>query len=321
MTTQMSGVSIERGAAQIAPTSRATRPHARVARPPLAAQRWPIAVILTALILLNAAGAPYYRLAAAERVRSPLHAWLRPSGMVGQSAGILALLIFVFLWLYPLRKKYRALAFTGPIARWLDVHILAAIGLPLLVAIHASWRFDGVVGLGYFAMLVVCASGVVGRYLYVRIPRSRTGVAFSHEEVAVERRALITDIASTTGLDPFVIEHTLAVSGGAAGRGIWSTMLHLASDDLARWRQTRALRRRFAIARHDGRALDKKTLDRVVALASREISLAQQLRMLDATQRVFGFWHVAHRPFAVTALVAVIIHVAVVVAVGATWFW
>ena len=109
-------------------------------------------------------------------------------GTIGQSAGILALLIFVFLWLYPLRKKYRALAFTGSVARWLDVHILAAIGLPLLLAIHASWRFEGIVGLGYFAMLIVCASGVVGRYLYVRIPRSRSGVASTREEVATERR-------------------------------------------------------------------------------------------------------------------------------------
>ena len=131
-----------------------------------------MATILTLLALVNVAGAPYYRLSVAERVRSPLHAWLRPSGVVGQSAGILALAIFVFLWLYPLRKKYRSLAFTGSIARWLDVHILAAIGLPLLIAVHASWRFDGVVGLGYFAMLVVWASGVVGRYLYVRIPQA-----------------------------------------------------------------------------------------------------------------------------------------------------
>jgi hypothetical protein len=57
-----------------------------------------------------------------------------------------------------------------------------------------------------------------------------------------------------------------------------------------------------------------------VAIADREISMAQQARMLDATQRVFRYWHVAHRPFAVTALVAVVIHVAVVVTVGATWF-
>jgi hypothetical protein len=279
-----------------------------------------MATILTTLALINVAGVPYYRLSLAERVRSPLHAWLRPSGAIGQSAGLLALLIFVFLWLYPLRKKYRALAFTGSVARWLDVHILAAIGLPLLLAIHASWRFDGIVGLGYFAMLVVCASGVVGRYLYVRIPRSRSGVASSREEVAIERRALIADIAAETGLDPFVVEQTLSVSGPSGSTSVTRTLLHLVSDDITRWRLTRALRRRLREAR-GGKALDAATLDRVVRLAGREISLEQQLRMLDATQRVFGYWHVAHRPFAVTALVAVIIHVAVVVAVGATWFW
>lgn len=281
-------------------------------------------VILTTLALVNVAGFPYYRLPLGERVRSPLHVWLRPSGVVGQSAGILALLIFFFLWLYPLRKKYRSLAFTGSIARWLDIHILAAIGLPLLVAIHASWRFDGLVGLGYFAMLVVCASGIVGRYLYVRIPRSRSGVASTREEVALERRTLITDIAAATGLDPFVVERTLSVSGSSDSAGIARTLLHLLSDDITRWRLTRALRQKLADARGGGggsQALDRDTLDRVVELASREISLAQQLRMLDATKRVFGYWHVAHRPFAVTALVAVLIHVAVVVAVGATWFW
>jgi len=300
------------------PRAHTARASGRRARPPLAAQRWPISVILGVLVVLNAAGASYYRLPMAERVRSPLHSWLRPAGLVGQSAGIAALLIFLFLWLYPLRKKYRALAFTGSVARWLDVHILAAIGLPLLVAVHASWRFDGLVGLGYFAMLVVCASGVIGRYLYVRIPRSRSGVESSREEIAIERRTLITEIAAATRLDPFVVERTLSVSGGSGG-GVWRTLAHLVSDDVTRWRLTRALRHRLAGA--TGAGLDKATLDRVVQLASREISLAQQLRMLDATQRVFGYWHVAHRPFAVTALFAVCVHVAVVVALGATWFW
>ena len=279
-----------------------------------------MAIILSTLAAINIAGAPYYRLSLGERARSPLHHWLRPSGVIGQSAGLLALLIFVFLWLYPLRKKYKSLAFTGSVARWLDIHILAAIGLPLLLAIHASWRFDGIVGLGYFAMLVVCASGVIGRYLYVRIPRSRSGVASTREEVALERRTLITEIAATTNLDPFVVERALSVGTSADSPGIMGTLLHLVSDDFTRWRLTRALRRRLREAR-GGSALDKKTLDRVAGLASREVSLDQQLRMLDATRRVFGYWHVAHRPFAVTALVAVIIHVAVVVAVGATWFW
>ena len=51
------------------------------------------------------------------------------------------------------------------------------------------------------------------------------------------------------------------------------------------------------------------------------MALVQQSRMLEATQNILRFWHVAHRPLAVTALVAVLIHVVVVVSLGATWFW
>ena len=55
-------------------------------------------------------------------------------------------------------------------------------------------------------------------------------------------------------------------------------------------------------------------------LARREMALTQQVRMLEATRTVFGYWHVAHRPFAVTALIAVAIHVVVAVLVGAVGF-
>ena len=67
--------------------------------------------------------------------------------------------------------------------------------------------------------------------------------------------------------------------------------------------------------------LVKATVDRIAGLANEEIALTQQARLLEATQTAFRYWHVAHRPFAITALIAVTVHVAVVVAMGATWFW
>jgi len=69
-------------------------------------------VLLTAVCVV---GMPYYTLPMAARVRSPSHPWLKPAGYIGQSAGLLAVAIFIFLWLYPLRKKFRWLAFTGTI--------------------------------------------------------------------------------------------------------------------------------------------------------------------------------------------------------------
>lgn len=282
--------------------------------------RYTAIVIVGALLAVNIFGLPYYAATQAERVRHPYHAMLRSSGSVGQSAGIVAFLIFIFLWLYPLRKKWKALAFTGPVGKWLDVHVTTALGLPLLLAIHAAWRSGGVIGLGTDAMLVVCASGVIGRYLYTRIPRAKSGVELTREEVATERKSLIQSIAESTGLDSTLVERTLAVntsSGDSAG--VLAILKRLVTDDFVRWRRTRELRSAFKELAGAQR-IDAAALSRVVALASREIALEQQTRMLAATQRVFRYWHVAHKPFAITALLAVVIHVVVVVSVGATWF-
>jgi hypothetical protein len=250
-----------------------------------------------------------------------MHAWLRPSGFVGQSAGILAFTIFTFLWLYPLRKKVKALAWTGSVGKWLDVHVMAALTLPLLLAIHAAWRFDGVIGLGYTAILLVCASGVIGRYLYSHIPRARSGVELSRDEVATQRAGLIDRIAATTRIERAVVERTLVMASPPAGNiGILRTIFELLAGDVLRWRRTRALRRRWTSLAPAGLRPSRRSLDEAVHLAAREMSLAQQVRLLDATHRVFRWWHVAHRPVAISALIAVVVHVAVVIAVGATWF-
>lgn len=262
----------------------------------------------------------YYAAPMTARVRHASHAWLRPSGYVGQSAGIVAFLIFVFLWLYPIRKKVRALAWTGSVGRWLDVHVTAALTLPLLLAIHAAWRFDGVIGLGYTAILLVCASGVVGRYLYTRIPRTRSGVELTRDEVAAQRQAIVERIAATTRLSVEGVEQALATATPPIEQaGVGRSLVELVAGDLLRFKRTRALRRHWATLGPPGLRPSRRALDEAVRLAAREMSLAQQVRVLDATHRVFRWWHVAHRPVALTALVAVTIHIVVVVAVGATW--
>ena len=281
-----------------------------------------LAVFVAIVGGLNLLGANYYLEPKAEQVRDPLHAWLKPSGYLGQSAGVLALAIFLFLWLYPLRKKFRWLAFTGSIAKWLDVHSLAALGLPLLVAMHAAWRFGGIIGLGFWSMMVVWASGIVGRYLYARIPRSQAGVELTIEEIAAQRQALLEEIAEHSGLSVEAIEATLATDPTPTeGLGLWQTFRRMIADDRRRRRAAAALRKEIRIRRPLNRKGDKAALKEALRLANREMALVQQSRMLGATQNILRFWHVAHRPLAITALVAVLIHVAVVVSLGATWFW
>jgi hypothetical protein len=237
---------------------------------------------------------------------------------VGQTAGIVAFLMFLFMWLYPLRKRFSPLARLGTMGRWLDVHIAVGLLLPLIGAVHAGWRFNGLIGLGYAAMLTVCVSGIIGRYLYTRIPRGRSGLELSLVQVQARRERLVERIGLTTGLDRATIVGQLSSIGGTRRtRGIARTLVGLLADDLLRGRDVRRLVRSWQGAWI--RPVDAVALREVLRLVRREVALTQHLHMLEATQRVFRFWHVAHRPFAITTFLAVTIHVVVVVALGVTW--
>lgn len=277
-----------------------------------------VIAIAALLALINIAGAPYYLAPLAVRVRHPFHQWLRPTGFIGQPLGLLAITLFLFLWLYPIRKKYAArLAFTGRISTWLSWHVAAGLLVPWIAATHAGWRFTGLIGLGYLALFIVYLSGLVGRYLYARIPRRIDGLEMSRDDATSERERLLFELTADTGLPPDEVRRALTPGiEDCQGLGVAATIRMLIADDIARRRAARRLIAR--VVRAGGPAApDRQAMRHLLRLARREMALSQQVRMFDATRRLFGYWHAAHKPFAVTALLAVIAHVGVAVALGA----
>jgi hypothetical protein len=301
-----------------APVSPASRPAPRFRLDPDATA---LTLILAIPVAATVYGLPYYLMSSGERMRSPLHALLKPSGSLGLAFGVVGLALFLFLWLYPLRKQVKWLAWTGKVGSWMRVHVVAGLAVPVLVAVHAGWRFDGVIGLGYLAMFTVSLSGLIGRYLYVHIPRSRDGLELTRSEVENERRALVTRIAAATGLEPREVDRSLTVDPRPYdGLDPLRTLVRMAQDDWARARAIERLKREWSAPRAGARPPSATALAEAMRLAKREMAMAQQVRMLEATRTVFGYWHVAHRPFAVTSLLAVILHVVVALLVGAVGF-
>lgn len=303
-----------------APAKAAARP-----RPKGKGAAWGDAVAIAVSLALPAAitawGATYYFAPLGVRLRHPLHALLKPAGEIGLALGVLGFALFLFMWLYPFRKAVKWLAWTGPLGGWMRVHVVAGLALPAIVAVHAGWRFDGLIGLGYLSMFVVSLSGIVGRYLYTHIPRSRNGLELSMEEVAGERKSLITNLAAATGMVPAEIERRLAIDPRPyVGLDPIRTIVRMVQDDVQRWRVLAELKRELTRPRAGQATLKGTELRDTLRLAREEMKLTQQVRMLDATRKVFGYWHVAHRPFAITALLAVLVHVVVAVWIGGIRF-
>lgn len=305
----------------IAPQAGEVKPTARVRAGRAPGSVHPMLVVpVAALVAITVWGLPYYGAPLAERLRHPMHDWLRPSGLVGQTAGILTFLGFFFMWLYPLRKKLGPRRWLGGIPRWLEIHVLVGLSLPLLGAVHAGWRFGGVIGLGFWAMFLVVLSGIAGRYLYTRVPRSRSGLELSVEQIAGERRRLILELANDLQLSPDEVRDLLKVEQDHhVPRGLLATLWTMVRDDFER---RRVMRRFDKKLRGQGRQkIPRATRRRVRRLAMRQVAMGQQLHVLSQSQRLLRFWHLAHRPVAITALLAVFVHVVVVVVLRATWFY
>ena len=105
---------------------------------PAAPQEWGHRAILSLLacaagllaVYLAWQGASYYGLPVTERPFHPHHVALRPAGSTGIRLGFTAAVIFIGLYLYPLRKRIRPMQRIGKTRHWLDVHVLLGLTVP-----------------------------------------------------------------------------------------------------------------------------------------------------------------------------------------------
>ena len=172
------------------PASRAVRPTA-AAEPSIPAKALGnvltiagvFCLVVAGIVLFGLGGWEYYRAPLGTRGYLPEHPLLRPSGPVGLTLGVGGVVSMLMTLPYYVRKRWRALARIGTPKQWLEVHIFFGIVGPVLITLHTSFKFNGIVSVAYWLMMTVWASGFVGRYLYVRIPKTIRGVELSFTQV------------------------------------------------------------------------------------------------------------------------------------------
>ena len=120
-----------------------------------------VAVVL--VIMVGLGGWRYYRTPLALRGYAPAYKVHGPSGSVGLALGVGGSALMLLMQVYSLRKKWKRLGHLGKLPRWLEFHIFCGILGPVLITFHTSFKFNGIVSVAYWSMLLVVASGFVGR--------------------------------------------------------------------------------------------------------------------------------------------------------------
>jgi hypothetical protein len=285
-----------------------------------------MAAISSLLFLIGLAvyGANYYTLPLEDRPYSPKHELLKPSGLIGVNLGVLGTALFIIIFLYALRKVWPWLGRIGTAKRWMDFHVVAGVTAPFVIAFHASFKFRGIAGIGFWFMVAVAVSGVVGRYLYNKIPRSVTAAELSLSELQKNEAELSLALGSQSIYTHDELEHVLQVPTPDHVRRIGPllALFEMFAFDFRMPFQLAALRR--ASTGFGGKlvslgglfAVQNKEVERVVRLVRQKASLSRRLIFLNQTQRVFHLWHVIHRPFSYAFAVLAIMHIVVVTGLG-----
>lgn len=270
------------------------------------------AVWLTIAAGLVRYGFDYYRTPLQERPFRPEHALLAPTGPIGQGMGIAgAAMMAVGVGMYALRKRWALLARTGRLRSWLRVHIFLCTLGPFLVLLHTTLKFGGIVSIAFWSMTLVVLSGVFGRYVYVRVPRTIHGHAQTLQMVEARRAAALSALHARTGIVPAEVE---ALIPPRAAPGLAGALVASLRFDVERRRRARAARR--LLDRHRVRGAER---DAVVRLIEEEFRLAHQMRVLQPLQRLFHYWHVFHLPLAIVMFAILAMHVAVAAIMGYGW--
>ena len=266
-------------------------------------------VSAAAVLAVLAAGADFYSTPLLERAHHEGYWQWKAGGSVGHKLGITGSSMMVVMLLYSVRKRVGALRRLGPLSRWLDVHIYLGVFGPLLVVLHSTFKVQGLVALSFWSMLVVALSGVLGRYLYLQIPRTRAGEERALAELEADDRELSAQLRARFRLDEAQLARLDALVTVPERTGLLGGFARLVTDDL----RLRSGLREFA---RSCRSVPRPVVRDFQRVVRQKAQVHRRILLWDRVHELFHYWHVLHKPFALVMYLFMIVHVGVAIVTG-----
>jgi hypothetical protein len=278
--------------------------------------------ILSLIVVITSAylayhGYAFYSLSIEDRFFHPDYETLKSSGLWGHGLGIIgSLMIILGVALYMLRKRIRMFSRIGILKHWLEFHIFLCVLGPILVLYHTAFNFGGLVAVSFWSMVAVVLSGVIGRYIYLQIPRTIEGGEMNLNEINQIKNTLNEQLVKDYNLDELVLDRIMKAVKMRPDRSGKSMI----KRSIAKFRfERKTMKEVRSILKQQN--ISRKSFHQVVRLIKEEINLNRKIDRLITMQNLFKYWHVAHLPFAVLMLVIMVIHVIVTITFGARWIF
>lgn len=270
-------------------------------------------------LLLGVYGYQYYTTPLEERFFDPNYNLLKPSGVLGHGFGIIGSLMMIFgVAIYMIRKRVRRFFNLGFLKHWLEFHIFLCTVGPILVLYHTAFKFGGIVAVSFWSMTAVVASGVIGRFIYVQIPRTIQGKELNAGELNEMSEDLTRKLRNQYSISENIVvrleKHSITDKYKQVGFGTSFAMM--IQDYFGTRSVLHQIRRELRNLN-----LENEKLKEILNISRSKLTLSRKIGMLRTTQKLFRYWHIVHLPFAITMFVIMFIHIVVTIIFGYKWIF
>lgn len=267
-------------------------------------------------VLLGYNGYQYYMTPVEERFFLAEHTILKPSGTYGHAFGVIGTLMMLFgVIVYMVRKRVRSFMHLGYLKHWLEFHIFLCTVGPILIMYHTAFKFGGIVAVSFWSMTAVVISGIVGRFIYVQIPRSISGQELSireldelNENFNLKLNLLNSDlhkkIEDSSSKEKY---RDITFSGSIS---------IIISDYLIRKKILNEVKNELKIS-----SCSNEQIKEILKTVKLKLITSRRIGLLKIMHKIFKYWHIVHLPFAIAMFIIMILHVIVTIAFGYKWIF
>ncbi len=249
--------------------------------------------------------------------------WYTSWSNTGYWLGVAGGVTMLFLFTYPLRKRWKVTYNWGATKNWFVVHMVLGVLGPWLILLHSTFSLRSTnAAVALYAMLAVALSGVIGRFLFVRLNADLRGEKASlaslrraldeqHRSADVQLQALPEVLSALHDFETACLSSQGQALHGRFMRQLslpWlrrkverqcKDLLQEGLKDVAkdqRWSKPQAM------AHY--RDLRQAMLDYTASV--------QRAAQYQTFERLFSLWHLAHVPFVWVLVLCAIFHVVAV---------
>jgi hypothetical protein len=208
--------------------------------------------------------------------------------------------LMVLMNIYSIRKRAGFMQHWGKLSSWLNFHVFCGLVGPTLILFHCDLKVRGIVGISFWSMVISLTSGIIGRYFYVQLLQVKSDYEKLAEEYLLKLDKSLEEksIPVEANYKMKVLNFSLQYVGGYPGASYVNPIMALFSSMVG------DIRISFGQLPTPA-AWPKSTQIYLTTYALNK----RKSQFLEPFQRLMGYWHAFHFPFAVFMYIAAVIHI------------